>query len=37
VRDSATGSLLWTAPGNSSSRYVGSTVNDRADTIYLAC
>ena len=37
VRDTATGSLLWTAPGNSSSRYVGSTANDRADTIYLAC
>ena len=37
VRDIPTGSLLWTAPGNSSSRYVGSAANDRADTIYLAC
>jgi hypothetical protein len=35
VRDS--GSLLWTSPGYSSSRYVGNAANDRADTIYLAC
>lgn len=35
VRDS--GALLWTEPRHSSSRYVGSAANDRADTIYLAC